>query len=262
MANDGGVADLPFTQDFATSVFLTGGDTVASPDEMVNEFDGARAQSVAFQTALATLDELANSVDQVSAVIKSNALLFADLSNGANTTATLLSTSAPDEPLITDNNTPPAYTWNGAGSQQFTAQTTIPTAFIVTNNNQSDHGIKIAHVANMAAATVAAGAAVEIDGVSAQSVTFTGTTGMLTLDDSLSFTGQISGLTGSDALDLADVSYGANTTATFLGTTDRRHAHGHRRDPHGKHRPGGQLPVVELGLCPAMGMGAPSSLIR
>ena len=36
----------------------------------------------------------------------------------------------------------------------------------------------------------------------------------------MAFTGQVSGLAGSDALDLADVSYGANTTATFLGNTD------------------------------------------
>jgi hypothetical protein len=67
--------------------------------------------------------------------------------------------------------------------------------------------------------TIADGATVEIDGVSGQSVTFEGTTGTLKLDDSLAFTGQVSGLTGSDALDLADVSYGANTTATFLGNT-------------------------------------------
>ena len=57
----------------------------------------------------------------------------------------------------------------------------------------------------------------EINGVSAQSVTFAGTTGILKLDDAVAFTGQVSGLSGSDALDLADVSYGANTTATFLG---------------------------------------------
>ena len=67
--------------------------------------------------------------------------------------------------------------------------------------------------------TVADGATVEIDGASAQSVTFAGTTGTLKLDDALAFTGQVSGLAGSDALDLADVSYGANTTATFLGNT-------------------------------------------
>ena len=51
-------------------------------------------------------------------------------------------------------------------------------------------------------------------------MTFAGTTGTLILDDAVAFTGQVSGLPGSDALDLADVSYGANTTATFLGNTD------------------------------------------
>jgi len=68
--------------------------------------------------------------------------------------------------------------------------------------------------------TVADGATVEIDGASGQSVTFAGTTGTLKLDDALAFTGQVSGLAGSDALDLADVSYGANTTATFLGNAN------------------------------------------
>ena len=78
--------------------------------------------------------------------------------------------------------------------------------------------------------TVADGAAVEIDGASAQSVTFAGTTGTLKLDDAMAFTGQVSGLTGSDALDLADVSYGARYDGNVLGQRERRHAHGHRRD--------------------------------
>ena len=64
------------------------------------------------------------------------------------------------------------------------------------------------------------GATVEIDGASAQSVSFAGTTGTLKLGDALAFTGQVSGLAEADALDLADVRYGANTTATFLGNAD------------------------------------------
>jgi hypothetical protein len=64
---------------------------------------------------------------------------------------------------------------------------------------------------------IAGGAAAEIAGISAQSVDFAGTSGTLKLDDAVGFTGQVSGIAGSDALDLADVSYGANTTATFLG---------------------------------------------
>jgi hypothetical protein len=69
------------------------------------------------------------------------------------------------------------------------------------------------------AVTVADGASVEIGGASAQSVTFTGTTGTLKLDHSLAFTGAVSGLAGTDALDLADVIYGANTQVTYLGNT-------------------------------------------
>ena len=68
--------------------------------------------------------------------------------------------------------------------------------------------------------TVAAGAAEVIDGASGQSVTFAGSTGTLILNDALAFTGQVSGLAGSDAIDLADVSYGSSTQVTFLGNTD------------------------------------------
>ena len=67
------------------------------------------------------------------------------------------------------------------------------------------------------AITVGDGATTQIEGASAQSVTFTGTAGTVILDDAVAFTGQVSGLTGSDTLDLADVSYGSNTTATFSG---------------------------------------------
>ena len=48
-------------------------------------------------------------------------------------------------------------------------------------------------------------------------MTFAGSTGTLILNDALAFTGQVSGLAGSDAIDLADVSYGPNTQVTFLG---------------------------------------------
>jgi hypothetical protein len=73
---------------------------------------------------------------------------------------------------------------------------------------------------------VAEGATVEIDGASAQSVSFASTTGTLKLGDALAFTGRVSGLAEADALDLADVKYGANTTATFLGNADGREGWG------------------------------------
>jgi hypothetical protein len=67
--------------------------------------------------------------------------------------------------------------------------------------------------------TIAEGGSAEIDGADTQFVTFTGLTGTLTIDHALAFTGQVFGLAGADALDLADLSYGANTTVTFLGDT-------------------------------------------
>ncbi len=67
--------------------------------------------------------------------------------------------------------------------------------------------------------TITEGASVEIAGPGTRSVTFTGTTGTLVLEDSLAFTGQISGLAGSDTIDLADVNYGVQTQVTYLGNT-------------------------------------------
>src|ERR1700733_7551930 len=48
--------------------------------------------------------------------------------------------------------------------------------------------------------TIGASDTAEISGVSSQAVTFEGTTGTLKLDNSVGFTGQISGLAGADAL--------------------------------------------------------------
>ena len=111
------------------------------------------------------------------------------------------------------------------------------------------------------AVTVVEGATVEIDGVGTQSVTFTGTTGTLKIDHSTAFTGQVSGLTGSDVLDLVDVSYGAATHATFSGNQ----AVVRSRSPTGLTPPASPYGVTtccQAGICPAMAMEVRSSLIR
>ena len=96
---------------------------------------------------------------------------------------------------------------------------------VASSSSSAVGGVSGIHSADLSAppgeavspVTVADGATVEIGGASAPAVTFTGTTGTLKLEDSVAFAGQISGLTGSDALDLTDISYGPNTTATYLG---------------------------------------------
>ena len=45
-----------------------------------------------------------------------------------------------------------------------------------------------------------------------ESILFAGNTGVLTLDQSQSFTSQISGFGGADQIDLADIAFDANTT--------------------------------------------------
>ena len=81
----------------------------------------------------------------------------------------------------------------------------------------TDGGAQSAAATTEAPVTIADGGAAAIEGPSSQSVVFAGSSGTLTLDDAQSFTGQISGLSGADAIDLADISYGADTQVTFLG---------------------------------------------
>ena len=66
--------------------------------------------------------------------------------------------------------------------------------------------------------TVAPGATVDIVGPGTSSVTFSGSTGTLVVEDSRNFNGQISGVAGADAIDLADLTFNSSTEATFLGT--------------------------------------------
>ena len=78
-------------------------------------------------------------------------------------------------------------------------------------------GADAVDTADISPVTIANGAAAVIDGPSAQSVTFAGTTGTLKLEDPQAFTGLVSGLSGADAIDLSGFAYGANVTATYLG---------------------------------------------
>ena len=65
--------------------------------------------------------------------------------------------------------------------------------------------------------TVAEGALVQISGNDPQSVEFLADTGTLQIENAALFAGQIDGLAGSDTLDLSDIQFGPNTTATYSG---------------------------------------------
>ena len=77
-----------------------------------------------------------------------------------------------------------------------------------------------------AAETIATGATIEIAGADSGTVTFEGATGTLKLDDAPAFTGQIFDFTGngnvssSDQIDLKDISYGPETTASYTGNAN------------------------------------------
>ena len=78
-------------------------------------------------------------------------------------------------------------------------------------------GADAVDIADISPVTIANGATADIDGPSAQSVAFTGTTGTVKLEDPQAFAGLVSGLSGADAIDLSGFAYGANVTATYLG---------------------------------------------
>lgn len=75
------------------------------------------------------------------------------------------------------------------------------------------------------AATINAGATLELSGAASGSITFKASTGNLVLDHAAQFTGTLIGLTGdgtaanSNHIDLKDIAYGAGTLASFSGTT-------------------------------------------
>ncbi|WP_375778515.1 hypothetical protein ACE103_04785 [Bradyrhizobium sp. ma5] len=70
-----------------------------------------------------------------------------------------------------------------------------------------------------ASATIAAGATLELPGASNATVTFQGSTGTLKLDNSASFSGTVAGMTGSDAIDFANINFASVHTPTFSGTS-------------------------------------------
>jgi VCBS repeat-containing protein len=90
--------------------------------------------------------------------------------------------------------------------------------------NVSDHVVlPLTSVAQPVA--IGAGATIELTGSDSSSVTFEGSTGTLVLDHSALFSGKIlnlmgnGSLSGSDQLDLRDITFGAATTESFIGNS-------------------------------------------
>ena len=73
-------------------------------------------------------------------------------------------------------------------------------------------------VATPTAVTVADGGHATIAGPETNAVVFAGSSGTLLIQDSQAFQGKVSGLSGSDTIDLADLAFNVGTQATFLGT--------------------------------------------
>ena len=120
-------------------------------------------------------------------------------------------------------------TWNVSGSNTFGAgaNTIINDGTINVLGNSSFIATGTLNITGSGSVTIADGATLEIGGsiAASQTVTFstTTTTETLKIDQSLTapFNAHISGLTGSpnDVIDLADLTYGPNTTAVYTPIT-------------------------------------------
>ena len=104
-----------------------------------------------------------------------------------------------------------------AGNHIFNASSTTPDAVVLGAPNSLAASIDPDRAATEV--VIADGGIAEIQNANDASVTFAGNTGTLKLDHSLAFTGQVTALRGSDAIDLSDVTFGSQTQATFLGNT-------------------------------------------
>ncbi|SED91196.1 Ig-like domain-containing protein [Bradyrhizobium erythrophlei] len=94
-------------------------------------------------------------------------------------------------------------------------------------NGDGTIGLKAGTVATSVSLqlTIDAGGSLELAGAATGAITFGKNTGMLILDQSSKFTGNILGLSGngdptaSDILDLRDIAYGAGTRVSYIGNT-------------------------------------------
>jgi len=75
-----------------------------------------------------------------------------------------------------------------------------------------------ASASESAVVNVAAGGEATIASPGTDAVVFAGSSGALVIQDAEGFHGEVSGLSGSDTIDLADLSFTAHTQATFVGT--------------------------------------------
>jgi hypothetical protein len=106
--------------------------------------------------------------------------------------------------------------------QDLNGDGTINTPFTVIEATGSIQ-VALSHMTQ--AATIDAGATLELTGADSGSVTFVGTTGTLVLEHSSLFTGKLIGLTGdgnlssSDQIDLKDVAFGSGTTESYVGNS-------------------------------------------
>jgi Ca2+-binding RTX toxin-like protein len=74
--------------------------------------------------------------------------------------------------------------------------------------------------ANVTPPAVGAGETITLGSAYAGEVSFLSDTGTLTLEDSSSFTGTVAGLHGRDAIDLADIGFGASSTLGYSANAD------------------------------------------
>jgi probable HAF family extracellular repeat protein len=112
--------------------------------------------------------------------------------------------------IFTTIDDPLAGTASGQGTQAYGINDLGEIVGDYTDSSGVQHGFSAVDPV-----TIATGGIFQINGPSADVVTFAGSTGSLQLAQSQGFAGTIAGFGGSDQIDLGDIGFGANTTLGY-----------------------------------------------
>ena len=190
---------------------VTGTGIISANSEM--EFGGAAATDVSFatgSTGTLRLDDSREFTGTVAGLSNVNSLDLSDVSFGANTQASYNSSGG--VLTVKQDATNP----NSAAAHILLQGDYTSAVWSVTSDG---HGGTLVHDPSIISAqdpagntTIGTNGGLDLAAGSPQNILFAGNAGTLTLEDSQSFTGQISGFGGADQIDLADIAFDANTT--------------------------------------------------
>jgi hypothetical protein len=208
VANSGTLAADSGTIVVAGAVTGTGSAQIRGPGEI--EFGAASTNNVKFETGSTGELVLDESVKYSGTIVGFGLTQSIDLADINVATATL--SYAPNSP-----NTSGVLTVNDHDGH--VAHIKFDGTFVVGDFHLANDGgggtLLTDPPVDTAAHTIAEGATLEIANGASGKITFAGAAGTLQLDSPWAFSGKVAGFGGQDQIDLADVSFGAQTTLGY-----------------------------------------------